>query len=379
MYVRKILLSLLLLCISLAVSRETGVLLTEEFTVGGAQASEEAFLAQPAAAGETGGQIYVADQQLSAVKVYDGSGNFIQQFGRRGKGPGEFGMLYDMHVGGEEIVTMDDQLMRFIKFNPAGEVTSTHFYSDLGLLVSPRDMTRLDNGNYLMVYGTGANRPGDEEFKRSIMHEVTPDFGEVVASFGSKEVIYGEYEGYADFSGSDPGHLAQAGSRVVFAPRLYAGKLYVFEKEGSTWTHARVFENPDLSGAPFELLSTGSERDPDANFTAFGPDGNRQNYYLSQFSRDISTYGDTLLVHLVSTDWEGEEKRDMAEIYDLNSGERIFFGEPEIAPLEGTAEDFSFSDRGPNSGMVLTGSGHLYRMGRGEVAFVTRYRLDFRR
>lgn len=370
---------LFLLPFFLTGSQESGVLLTEEFTVGGAQASEEAFLAQPAAAGETGGQIYVADLQLNAIKTYGGSGNYLRQFGRRGKGPGEFGVLYGMHVDGEEIVTMDDQLMRFIKFGPEGEVKSTHFYSDLGLLVSPRDMTRLDNGNYLMVYGTGANRPGDEEFKQSVMHEVTPDFGEVVASFGLREVIYGEYEGYSDFSNSDPGHVARAGSRVVFAPRLYAGKLFMFEKEGGTWTQSQVFENPGLSGVPFELLSSGSERDPDANFTAFGPDGNRQNYYLSQYSRDVSTYGDTLLVHLVSADWEGEEKRDMVEVYDLNSGERIFFGEPEIAPLEGADEDFSFSERGLDSGVVLTGSGHLYRMARGEGASVTRYRLELRR
>lgn len=370
------LLLLFLLPVILTGSQVNGVLLVEEFTVGGAQASEEAFLAQPAAVGEANGHLFVADLQLSAVKVYDRSGNYLRQFGRRGKGPGEFGVLYDMHVNGEEIVTMDDQLMRFIKFSPEGEVISTHFYSDLGLLVSPRDMTRLDNGNYLMVYGTGANRPSDEDFKRSVLHEVTPELDEVVASFGTRGEIYGAYEGYADFSNADPGNVTRAGNRVVFVPRLYAGELFVYEREGDTWTHIRTLENPDIAGAPFELLSSGSERDPDANFSSIGSDGNRQNFYLRQFSRDIAIISDTLLVHMVSADWEGEEKRDMLEVYDLNRGERLFFGEPDVEARGGADSDFSFSDMGPQSGVVLTGSGHLYRMVLGEVASVTRYRLE---
>lgn len=379
MNIRKTLLSLLLLCVSLAVSQEKGVLLTEEFTVGGEQASEEAFLAQPAAVGESDEYIFVADLQRSAVKVYDQSGGYLRQFGGRGKGPGEFGVLYDILVSGNEIVTMDDQLMRFIKFTPDGEATSTHFYSNLGLLVSPRDMIRLDNGNYLMVYGTGANRPSDEAFKRSVLHEVTPDFSEVVASFGEREVIYGEHEGYSDFSGSDPGHIAQVGNRIIFSPRVYAGKVYVFERGEGTWSPTMILENRELSGVPFELLSSGSERDPDANFTAFGRDGSRRNYYLSHYSRDVGGYRDSLLVHLVSADWEGEEKQDMVEIYDLNRGERIYFGEPVVQSSANPDDDISFSGGGPNSGIVLTDSGHLYRMVLGEVSSVTRYRLEFRR
>ena len=52
-----------------------------------------------AVAADTAGRIYVADLISSTVRVYDASGAFLAQIGRRGAGPGEFTKPYDMTFG----------------------------------------------------------------------------------------------------------------------------------------------------------------------------------------------------------------------------------------------------------------------------------------
>lgn len=362
-----------LLSLCLIQSQRAGVTLNEVLSIGGEGAGTEDFLAQPIATGENDRYIYVADIRLGCIKMYTHDGKFVKQIGREGRGPGEFGAISGMHVDNEDLVVMDDQLMRFTKFTVEGEINSTHFYSDLGIIVSPRGITKMDNGNYLIIYATGSNRGSDVNFQRSVIHEVSPDFKEVITSFGEKELIFGNYEEYSNLSEAQPGYITQIDDKVIFAPRIYGGKLFVFEKEMDTWNNSVVLENDELNMKPFEILSAGRSRNPEANYRAFLPDGVIKNYYIQSFSHEIATYKRDLLVHFVSADTEGEEKTKMAEVYDLESGELIYFGEPEIQKLQDSSPGLSYRS------ISLGRNGHVFDMEIEHTPVVRKFAFEFNR
>jgi hypothetical protein len=65
--------------------------LDEELSIGVLDGPEELMLAQVAwIAPDGGGGVYVFDGVVPALRHYDGEGNFVQSFGGRGQGPGEF-------------------------------------------------------------------------------------------------------------------------------------------------------------------------------------------------------------------------------------------------------------------------------------------------
>ncbi len=67
--------------------------LVEEVAIGTEIRGEDDLLAEVAGIEAHDGLIYIADRQLATLRVYDMEGNHIRDMGRRGEGPGEFGLL----------------------------------------------------------------------------------------------------------------------------------------------------------------------------------------------------------------------------------------------------------------------------------------------
>ena len=65
--------------------------LVEEASIGVALGPEEYMLGEIASLYATDDEIYVLDQSVSKVRVYDLAGNHLRSFGREGQGPGELG------------------------------------------------------------------------------------------------------------------------------------------------------------------------------------------------------------------------------------------------------------------------------------------------
>ena len=58
------------------------------------------------------GNIYVADAGASEVKVYSPSGKFLNSFGKRGRGPGEFTGIRGFAVTDSTVLAWDQDLQR---------------------------------------------------------------------------------------------------------------------------------------------------------------------------------------------------------------------------------------------------------------------------
>ncbi|MEX2284652.1 MAG: 6-bladed beta-propeller [Gemmatimonadota bacterium] len=71
------------------------------------------------------GTLFVADGGSSSIRVFDGTGKFIRQWGRRGRGPGEFQSVSRMLFRGDTVFTVDTRQMRVTAFAQDGTVRQT--------------------------------------------------------------------------------------------------------------------------------------------------------------------------------------------------------------------------------------------------------------
>jgi hypothetical protein len=65
-------------------------------------------------------RLYVADQMNSEVKVFDSDGSLVLEFGRSGKGPGEFGGLYSLAWVSDTLLALDFGAGRVAMFDRHG-------------------------------------------------------------------------------------------------------------------------------------------------------------------------------------------------------------------------------------------------------------------
>ncbi len=73
--------------------------------------SQEPVLASPSEIRtDREGNIYIADNKLSAVQVFDADGNFLRSIGRAGEGPGECGGINAIEINNQQaLMTIDAQ------------------------------------------------------------------------------------------------------------------------------------------------------------------------------------------------------------------------------------------------------------------------------
>ncbi|MGH7657404.1 MAG: 6-bladed beta-propeller, partial [Gemmatimonadales bacterium] len=64
--------------------------LEQDLFIGGGNEGPESFADIRGLAVDDWGRMYVLDQQMKVVRLFDSSGVFIRKMGREGEGPGEF-------------------------------------------------------------------------------------------------------------------------------------------------------------------------------------------------------------------------------------------------------------------------------------------------
>ena len=69
------------------------------------------------------GTVFYFDDKSSSVKAFNSEGEFLFSFGRKGEGPGEFKMVWDMTVMGDKLVVCD--LQSYHLFDGRGQFIKT--------------------------------------------------------------------------------------------------------------------------------------------------------------------------------------------------------------------------------------------------------------
>lgn len=136
--------------------------------------TDEALTVKPILSTDAEGNLFVADSRESQLRLYDPRGKLLDYFGRRGKGPGEFGGLQAaLPRTGGDIVALDSQGKGVI-YDPHTRMLRRSFRGP-SLRVWG---AALVNDSVVLVYGR-ALKDGDS----SLLHTVDLNTGSVINSF----------------------------------------------------------------------------------------------------------------------------------------------------------------------------------------------------
>lgn len=95
------------------------------------------------------GRVLVVDAMVNEIFIYSNEGEFIETFGREGRGPNEFRYLIHMSVtaSGELLLGMTSGLKFFSRNDSSYELTTTRMVGES--MPSPQDVCELDGRVYL--------------------------------------------------------------------------------------------------------------------------------------------------------------------------------------------------------------------------------------
>jgi len=184
------------------------------------------------------GKIYIADQGTMSIKLFDEKGSYIQEIGRRGRGPGEFLSIEYMFINDrDEFYVLDPNQFRVTKFNQSGEYLSTFNTSkksqDINFF---RQVIPLENGQFLALYKQwGAGRYAKYESDH-LFHIWDSTFQDKISASGSFNELGYKDEYGRRFLRSRVGKIIRIEKKeIILAPFLYKGTLFRYKKDGNRW------------------------------------------------------------------------------------------------------------------------------------------------
>jgi hypothetical protein len=121
-----------------------------EKKIGSIEAAEYTFSRIEDLVASPSGQIFVLQHEEATVKQYDSRGRFQRRLGRRGAGPGEFGLPTRLWWVGSELWVLDQAYSRFNRFDENGAFRSSVTLVNLGLRI-PAQHVELGTGNTLFA------------------------------------------------------------------------------------------------------------------------------------------------------------------------------------------------------------------------------------
>ncbi|MBN1970197.1 MAG: 6-bladed beta-propeller [Candidatus Delongbacteria bacterium] len=114
------------------------------------------------------GNIYIQDQDFKKMTVYkfDSQGNYINSFGKKGTGPGEFDFMGGFVVKGDTIYVSDWGNWQIDKFTLNGDFISAKKYNDFN--TQPSYPKKINNGFINISQSSKGTPEGDTELNTGI-------------------------------------------------------------------------------------------------------------------------------------------------------------------------------------------------------------------
>ena len=206
--------------------------------------------------------IYVADELYAKIRVFGLSGDSLTEFGSRGRGPGEFTSLTSLDITDSVLSVVDHWNLRVSNFSLEGKLLEDHTYLEKNM-IWPRQIKRLDNGNYLLFY---QNYRDSDKY----LHVLDSSFTEVITEFATEnELVNSDPFPKWITRNRSQGHFVLLDSKTILLNLLVNdGTIQVFKNENGTWNKSQDWDsgNGDVASptwialAEDELTITGSIR-----------------------------------------------------------------------------------------------------------------------
>jgi hypothetical protein len=124
--------------------------------------------------------IYVLDQSLNQILVYNQVGDYLYEIGRSGKGPGEFQNPIDIEIDQNDILYVADRYFRLSVFK---KIDRQFVYDKtIQLEHSPDQICIIDKN--LFYRAVGLNKNMENSYEQFVVHKISLRDGSLIKSFG---------------------------------------------------------------------------------------------------------------------------------------------------------------------------------------------------
>lgn len=186
------------------------------------------------------GNVYVADEWLNRISIYDRDGKFLRKWGQAGSGNGELNKPAGLAISGGTIFISDSGNHRVQKFALDGT-----YQGQFGSFGS-------DKGQFNMPWGMALDQDGNvyvADWRNDRIQKLSPD-GQWQASFGSSGSGVGQFNRPTGVAVDNDGDIYIADWRndrvQVLAP---SGRFLVAltgDNQLSKWGKEKLQSNPDM-------------------------------------------------------------------------------------------------------------------------------------
>ena len=139
--------------------------LVEEASIGVDAGEDPYMFGQVTSVWATGDEIYVVDEDVPAVRVYDRSGTWLRDIGGPGQGPGEYQRPYRVarRADGTIFVSERGGVMRILVYDASGEYLDTWTWTASVFLIRQQMVVTHDGTPYLEAIELERGVPTEEE------------------------------------------------------------------------------------------------------------------------------------------------------------------------------------------------------------------------
>ncbi len=251
------------------------------------------------------GQTVVVDQRMNRVMMYGPEGEYLDQFGRPGRGPTEFNFLRAIDIGPDGVVrVLDEGNLRVSVLDTAGD--SLHLVDTQRLPFLAKDFCYMEGLHFFVTA-----RP------QGLVEGLDPD-GEIVVSFGAPDPLENLPAGSARESSEE----TMYGGMITCVPRLervivasrFTPDVWAFDTRGRLIWHTLLQDYKAMR----KVLVDGSST---ATTFAFDDPSGTHNTLAGLASLD-----DEVFVQLASLDWVHREPGDRpidTRVLSMTTGEEL--------------------------------------------------------
>ena len=143
--------------------------LTEDLAIEGSREIEEQmFQSIHTLDVDDEGSMYILDEQAGNIKVFNHAGSFVKTIGRKGQGPGEFGMPISLCFSKQRQIIVNDMGQRkILYFDKEGNFLKDFSIADKFLFFGP---IATSNGDLIVTYTIPQETP------ETILQKLNPEF-----------------------------------------------------------------------------------------------------------------------------------------------------------------------------------------------------------
>ena len=198
----------------------------------------------------SGSEFAVADAANPKIRIFNMNGEFVREYGSRGRGPGELIEASSIAFGDGKLVAYDRMQSKFVIFK---ENTHEDVLIRTAATITPAAFI-FSSGHWYLVYREYAM---DESGSQYLVHEWSTDLTEYKNGFFNMSDVFDMSDSfYQRFVGSPrTGFVNRTGNHLIFTPYLYDGVhfKYVFDYE-----EYKGFSVNSFSMEPYSIVRSGA-------------------------------------------------------------------------------------------------------------------------